>query len=163
MGGRAVEMHGGTIPLVTSQWPNGGCSRIRSSRNLGLIDMVSAGGRWPGLQKWGKGSEGQASQEIPGIQTEKVQVIWLEHSDWKPSVPLQLQHLPLQQFDDQSVIDGSFHNMAWKTVLLAHNSSGLHLLNFLLWCRLVFLNTSASDKKKNLPFISELLVLGNSD
>lgn len=70
----------------------------------------------------GEGSEGQASQEISWIRAEKVQVIWQEHSDWKASVLLKIKHLPLQQFDDQSVIDGLFQTIALNAVTVGAES-----------------------------------------
>lgn len=59
-----------------------------------------------GGQVWrlGEGSESQACQEIPPeSRQEKVKVVWQERSDWKPSVPLKLQHPLLQSFDVQSL------------------------------------------------------------
>lgn len=106
------------------------------------------GGGRSGLQEWGKGVyRGRQVRRSPESKQKKSQVIWQKHSDRKPSVPLKLEHLLLQQVDDQSVGDGLFQNIAWKTAPLVQNPGGFLLLNFLLVCRLVFLNTLNSDIK----------------
>lgn len=111
-------MHDGTIPLVTSQWPNGDCGI--HSRSLGLThgDMVSGGGGGQGFGV-GEGSQGQASQGQASMQKKSKSFGRSTMIESHQSL-LSRSICPCSNLMTNSVIDGLSQNITGTTVLLVH-------------------------------------------